>query len=231
MSPYIRSATFFSSLFTIQLTLVMASIREKMIKGVFWSAIEKYSSQLIALIVTMVLARLLSPQEYVVVAIATVLISFLSIFSTMGFGPAIIQRKDLEQSDYDSIYSFSFFLGCGLFLILFLSAGFFSSYYDNEQLKGVIRILSVNLFCASINVVPNALMYKNQRFKEIAKRTLLIQLITGPVSILAAYLGLGVYSLLISPVVTAIFMFVYNLHRYPCIFYFHFSFAPIKKVF
>lgn len=206
------------------------SIKNKLLKGVFWSAVEKYSSLLISIAVSMVLARLLSPQEFGVVAIATVILSFLSIFSTMGFGPAIIQRKDLEQSDYNSIFSFSAYLGVGLFFILFLSAGMIAKYYENEQLVSLTRILSVSVFFTAINVVPNALMYKNQRFKEIAKRTLLIQLITGPISIAAAYYGLGVYSLLISPVVTAVFIFSYNIHKYPCTFKYNCSLEPVKKI-
>ena len=206
------------------------SVRTRLLKGVFWSAVEKYSSQISSILVSMVLTRLLSPKEFGIVAIATIILNFLSIFSTMGLGPAIIQRKDLEQPDYNSIFSFSLYLGLGLFILLFMSAGLIANYYGNGQLVNIVRIISVNVFLVAVNVVPNALMYKNQRFKEIAKRTLVIQVITGPISIAAAYLGCGAYSLLISPVATAIFIFVYNIHIYPCAFKIRFSFKAVRKI-
>ncbi len=82
-----------------------------MIRGVFWSAIEKYSGLIISILVSMVLARLLSPKDYGTVAIVSVIIAFLQMFVSLGIGPAIIQRKDLSQENLNSIFTFSLVAG------------------------------------------------------------------------------------------------------------------------
>ena len=87
----------------------MPTLKHDMIYGVFWSGVEKYSGLIVSIIVSAVLARILSPDEYGIVAIATVLIHFLSMFATMGIGPAIIQRDDLTQKDLNSIFTFPYF--------------------------------------------------------------------------------------------------------------------------
>lgn len=193
----------------------MASIKKEVVNGVFWTAIEKYSGVIVSLLVTAVMARLLSPADFGVVAIATVLINFLSIFATMGIGPAIIQKRGLSDEDINSIYSFSVCIGVFFSIVFFASSWGVAVFYGNPQLVIVCQFLSLNLFFASANMVPNALMLKDKRFKEIAKRTLVLQFITGGISCIAAYYGAGVYALLISPIITSIGIYFYNIHFYP----------------
>lgn len=202
-----------------------------MINGVFWSAIEKYSGLVVSLVVSMILARLLSPDEYGVVAIATVFTQFLSMFCTMGIAPAIIHRDDLDEADLNNIYTFSLIIGVLLSVSFFILSWPISFLYDNGQLTSVCQILSIQLFFSAANMVPNALMNKNRRFKEIAKRTLLLQLISCTLAIIAAFGGMGVYSLLISPVLTSIGIFLFNKKYYTVHVCKNITFEPLKKVF
>lgn len=190
------------------------SLKNEMLHGLFWSAIEKYSGLVVGTLISMVLARLLSPADFGVVAISTVFIAFLQIFCTMGIGPAVIQRKDLTPDDLNSIFTFSLIVGFSLGALFFASSWAIASIYKNDVLIPICQILSVNLIFASANMVPSALMAKNKRFKEIAKRTLLLQLVSGSAAICVAYYGAGVYSLLISPVFTSIGIFIYNRKFY-----------------
>lgn len=208
----------------------MSSIRNAIIKGVFWSAVEKYSSLAVSIVISMVLARLLSPEMYGEVAIASIILGFLSMISSMGMGPAIIQNRSLTHNDLNTIYTFSFFLGIILAVVLWCASWGISSFYEIPHLVVSCQILCINLFFATINMVPHALMVKNQRFKDIAKRTLLFQTTSGLISIIAALEGAGIYALLISPIVTSIGTFFYNLHCYPLSFSKKMSFKPIKKV-
>lgn len=208
----------------------MASIKQDMVHGVFWSAIEKYSGLVVSIIVSMILARILSPQEYGVVAIATVLIQFLQMFCTMGIGPAIIQRKDLPDSDLDSIFTFSLLIGIVLSVLFFVGSWGIASFYDDCQLISVCQILSIQVFFSAANMVPSALMAKNKRFKDIARRTLTLQIISGVISILAAYNGARVYALLVSPVFTAIGIFIWNRRFYKVSINTHMSLDPIKRI-
>lgn len=209
----------------------MSEIKNAMIKGLAWSAIEKYSVFFVSLIVSMVLARLLAPKDFGVMAIATVIINFLTIFSTMGIGPAIIQRKNLSDDDINNIFSFSVIVSLILTLIFFTCSWLIAKYYSEAQLITICHVLCINLFFGGINMVPSALMAKNRRFKEIAIRTVALQILTGVIAVYAAYNGFGVYSLLISPTVTSIAMMFYNCHFYPVKLKVHIDLKIIKSIF
>ena len=208
----------------------MSSIKQELVRGVFWSAVEKYSGLVVSIIVTMVLARLLSPQEYGVVAIATVIITFLQMFCTMGIGPAVIQ-KELSGKELDSIFTFSLAVGGFMAMLLFFGSWLIADFYGNPQLRPVCQILCVQLLFAAVNMVPNALMAKDKRFKDIARRTLTLQVSSGVISVIAAWRGAGVYALLISPVVSAIGIFFWNRMYYKVKIDPTFNMAPIKRIF
>lgn len=209
----------------------MSSFKKEMINGLFWSAVEKYSGLFIGIIISMILARILGPEEYGVVAIATVLIHFMSMFCTMGIGPAIIQRQDLTCDDNNNIFTFSIYVGLVLSILFFLSSWPISWFYDKPDLIPVCQILTICLFFGAVNMVPNALMMKNRRFKLVAKRTLLLQLLSGMCAIIAAYNGLSFYSLLISPVFTSVGIFIYNSRHYKLRFIAKPKIEPIKRIY
>lgn len=208
-----------------------SSIKHDLVHGVFWSAVEKYSSLAVSIIVSMILARLLTPKEYGVVAIATVLIAFLSIFCTMGIGPAVIQRKDFTPKDLNSVFTFSVCVGGILSIIFFCCSWLIARLYNNDLLVPICQILSIQLLFASANMVPNALMAQSKKFKQIAQRTLTLQLLSGTLAVVAAYNGAGVYALLIAPVISAIGIFIWNRHYFRVKLDFHASIKPIKSIF
>lgn len=207
------------------------SIKQEMISGIFWTAIQKYSGLIVQIIVTAILARLLSPEDFGVVAVATVLIAFFTLFTDMGIGPAIIQKQDLTQDDLNSIFSFTVWGGIVLAALFFVVAYPIGHFYKEESLVLICQLLSINLLFAAWNIVPNALINKNKRFKFIAKRTLSLQVISGIISVFAAYHGLGLYALLISPILTAIGVFVLNFRKYPLQFSWQMHTEALKKIF
>lgn len=209
----------------------MPSLKQKMIRSTFWSAVQQYSGIVMGMVISMILARLLSPREYGVVAIASVFIGFLSMFSSLGIGPAIIQRKNLTDYDLNVIFTYTIVIGAVLALLFFSSSWFIADFYGNAQLVPVCQILSINLFFAGANMVPNSLMTKDLRFKTLAVRTLTLQLSTGVFAIMAALFGAGVYSLLIAPVVTSIGIYIWNRYYYKLSVVWHIDLAPIKKIF
>jgi len=208
-----------------------SDIKKELLHGLFWSAIEKYSGIIISIIITMVLSRLLEPSQFGIIAIATVFIQFLAMFTNMGIGPAIIQRSDLTNSDLNSIYTLTFVWGGALSILFFLCSWLVSNIYNDLLLVPICQLLTINLFFSAINMVPRSLMSKRKRFKEIAKCTLFFQIFTGAISIVAAINGLGVYSLLISPIATSIGVYFYNLHYCNCQIIKNVSLDPIKKIF
>ena len=193
-----------------------------------WTSFAKYIGLAISFAITMILARILTPNEFGVVAVATVIITFLTLFCQMGIGPAVIQFDDLNSKDLDDIFTLTIYLGIFLSLLLFVGAWPISSFYNEDQLKGVCQILSINVFFCAINMVPNALMLKNKRFKENAIRNLLLQVLTGTLAVIAAISGFGLYSLLIMPVLTSVGIFIFNSYFYPMHFQKSPSLIPIK---
>ena len=107
---------------------------------------------------------LIDPEEFGVVAIATVIISFFSIFSDLGIAPAIIQNKHLTEDKLNDIFSFTLWTGIGISILFFLSSWPISLFYKQSSLLSICHLLSFNLFFASANIVPNALLFKDKEF-------------------------------------------------------------------
>ncbi len=209
----------------------MGSIKKELAKGVAWTSLSAYTGQILGIIITMILARLLSPTEFGLIALATVVSSFLGMLSTMGIAPAIIQRKDLTQDNLNSIFTFTLIVGFVLGLILFCSSWPIAAFYEDEQLIPITQIMAILLITGTINMVPQALMNKNKRFKENAIRSIVLQIVSGVIAILAAWNGAGVYSLLIAPFFTNIGTFIWNRRFYKVYIDWHLSLEPIKRIF
>ena len=193
----------------------MGSIKKELLSGVFYTAIAKYSGILISLIITGVLARLISPDKFGIVAVVTVITFFFSIFSDLGIGAAIIQNKELQQKDLNQLFSFTVWSGCILTLLFFLCSWPISFFYKEPSMRTITQLLAINLFFASANIVPNALLYKAKAFKFLAWRSLGVQITGGIIAILAALGGAGLYALIINPILSSILLFIISYQKYP----------------
>ena len=209
----------------------MASIKKELISGVLYTAISKYSGIIISLVVTGILARLIAPEEFGIVAIATVIISFFGIFSDLGIAPAIIQNKDLTGKDLNRIFSFTLWLGIMISILFFLCSWPISFFYKQKTLLTICQLLSINLFFASANIVPNALLFKNKEFKFIAYRSLTIQFIGGSIAISAAIAGAGLYALVINPIFSSILLFIISYRKNPQKLQYTFGLDSVQKIF
>lgn len=212
----------------------MSDVKKNLISGVAYTAVAKYSGILISLAVTAVLARLIAPEEFGIVAISTVIIAFFAIFCDLGIAPAIVQKQDLDTKDLSNIFSFTIWMGIILTLCFFFSASLIANYYQKEILVPICRILSVNLLFAALNIVPNALLFKDKQFKFLAYRTLIVQVIAGAFAITAAYLlpdEYKIYALLFNPVISSIALFIMSYVKYPQKFTFTLGISSIKKIF
>ena len=209
----------------------MANIKLQLFNGVFYTAIARYAGIFIQLAVVAILARLLSPSEFGTVAICTVVMTFFNQLTEIGIGIAVIQRQDLNKNDHEQLYSFTVyfaFILCFLFCLIAYPIG---TWYKNVELTGYLQILSAQLLFGTMNMIPNALLLKEKRFKFIAARTLSLQIISGCSACIVAYLGGGVYSLFITPIVTNIGTYIINMYQVRLKFHFNFSLSPLKKVF
>lgn len=206
------------------------SIKKQMTVGIFFTAIAKYSNIFISLIVTAILARILTPEEFGIVAIATVIIVFFNMLTEIGIGPAIIQNKELNNEDLSNIFSFTIWFGLILTILFVLLANPIAIYYKTPILENISYYLSIAIFFNSVQIVPNALIYKDKNFKFIALRSFLIQVLAGIIAIISVFLGFGIYALLINPILSSILLFIISYIKKPIKFKLLFKFKALNKI-
>lgn len=193
----------------------MANIRKQIIKGSIWIAIAKYSGIIVQIGISAILARLILPSAFGTIAVAMVILHFLNILADIGIGPAVVQYKQLTKYHLDSLFTLNIYIGLALALALFGCAGLIADFYGDIVLIRVCEAMSLVILFNSLNVVPNALMRKDKRFKTIALRTLFFQVTSGVIAVWGAFQEWGIYALLVSPVLTAIGVFCVNYYNYP----------------
>ncbi len=202
--------------------------------GIRGATVTQYASRfttiLVQLGVQMVLARLLAPDQFGLLAIITVFTAFFTLFSDMGLGTAIIQFQDLEARDFGGLFVFSFLLAIGLAALFCLAAYPISWFYEEAELVPLCWFASLQLFFASLNMVPNGLMLRKRRFVAIAVRTVVCAAASGVVGIALAFLGFGCYALVASGVSSALFILIWNYLADPIKPSIHFM-HPLRRVF
>ena len=200
-------------------------------KGVFYSAIGKYSNVIVQLLVQAILSRLLTPKEYGVVAVVNVFLVFFQMLADFGIGPAIIQNKKLTKKDINSIFIFSFYLAI-LLGILFMFLGYPISLFYNDAIYVPISIvLGVCVFFYGILVVPQNMLLREKNFMTVNMVTVIANVLSGVISITLALLGFSYYSLIISNTIKAAFLFFVFYFKTNLKVQFKLDVAPIKKIF
>ncbi len=173
------------------------SNRRSIFSGLFWKFSERIFAQLITFVVSIVLARLLTPSHYGSIALLNVFIAIANVFVISGLGNSLIQKKDADDLDFSSVFFFNIVISCLMYLILFILAPSISRFYNEPLLSPVLRILGLRLILAGVNSVQQAYVSKQMIFKKFFWATFWGSLISGVLGILAAYNGFGIWSLVI----------------------------------
>lgn len=169
--------------------------KEKVVSSFLWRFFERIGAQGVNLIVSIVLARILTPNDYGQIAIVTVLIAILNVFVDSGFGNALVQKKDADVLDFSSVFWFNIVWCLVLYLFIFLIAPSFASFYDCLELIPVIRVLGLQLIVSGVKNVQLAFVSRNMQFKKFFFSTLGGTLGAAGVGIVLAYRGFGVWAL------------------------------------
>ena len=194
------------------------------------NAIGKYSKVILSIVVEVVLARLLTPHDYGVVAVVTVFTTFFAIFSDMGLGTAVIQRKDLTKDDINQIYTFSTYLAVVLAILFFFASYAIAAFYGNKVYVGIGQLLSISLFFDTMNMVPNGVLNRNKEFVMLAVRTLVVYVLSVVVTIALAFFGARYYALVIQSILSSFFTFVWNQKTTKLKFQRKYNSEPIKQI-
>ena len=171
--------------------------------NVLWRFGERFSAQIVSFIVSIVLARLLLPEDYGVVAIVSVFIEIANAFVVYGLGNALIQKKDADDLDFSSVLFFNVCFSIVLYLVLFFVSPLVADFYDNDLLIIVIRVLSIRVVLVSINSVQQAYVSKKMEFKKFFWSTLIGTVASGVIGIVLAFSGFGVWALVAQYLINA----------------------------
>lgn len=182
--------------------------KTSVLKSFLWKLLEKCSVQGVSFIVTIVLARILSPEEYGIVAIVTIFLHFSNILIEGGFSTALIQKKGYDNKDFSTILYFSLFVALFIYIILFASSGAISSFFNEPQLGPVIKVLGTTVFFCAINSIQKAYVSKKMLFKKMFICSLIAALISGGIAIYLASKGWGVWALVFYSIISQILITV-----------------------
>ena len=137
----------------------------KIVTGVLWRFGEKVTAQMVSFMVSIVLARLLLPNDYGIVAIVNIFISVAEVFVTSGLGTALIQKKDADETDFSTVFWCNIALSICLYGIVFVLSPFIASFYNIPSLNAVLRVFSLRLPISAINSIQNAYVSRKMDFK------------------------------------------------------------------
>lgn len=173
----------------------MAFSRGTILKSFLWKLFERLSAQLIQFVVTIVLARLLLPSEYGIIALIAIFIQLCDVIIDGGLNTALIQKKDADNTDFSTIFYFSLGMAMVMYGVMFVSATPIAHFYDQPELVPVIRVLSLSLPFYAFNSIQRAYVSKNMLFQRLFYSSLGAIILSGGLGIFMAYHGYGVWAL------------------------------------
>lgn len=193
------------------------SLKNKTVKGVGWSFIDNLSSSGITFLVGLVLARLLTPSEYGIMAILTIFIAVSNSIVDSGFSNALIRKTDARRVDYNTVFLFNLLISGLLYVVLFLAAPAISQFFKEPLLVEVMRVIGWVLVINALAIIPRTLFVKEVNFKTQTKVSLIASISSGVIGIGMALAGLGVWSLvgqqLSRQLLNTLFLWIYCTWR------------------
>lgn len=172
-----------------------ASLKDRTVSGVGWSAADAFLGQGVTFIVGIILARLLSPSEYGLIGIVTIFTTILTGIVDSGFSNALIRKTDTTESDYNTMFLTNLVFSVVLYFLLFLSSPWIASFFSRPELISITRVMGLILIIQALSIVQNTILTKKIDFKTKTKASLISALSSGVIGIGMAYAGFGVWSL------------------------------------
>lgn len=170
-------------------------MREKALSGMAWKFGERIIAQLVSTAVSILLARLLMPEDYGVISIVLIFINIANTFVTTGFGQALVQDNSVGETEFSTLFYCSMIMSVVLYGIIFFLAPFISDFYYNPLLTPVLRVLGIKMILSGFNTIQQAYVQKNLMFKKFFFSTLIGTIISAVVGVYGAYSGWGVWAL------------------------------------
>lgn len=167
----------------------------KVFSNFIWRFAERCGAQLVTFIVSIVLARILTPSDYGTIALVTVFTTILQVFIDSGLSTALIQKKDADDLDFSSVFYFNFVICIILYLIMFVSAPLIANFYKDSSLVSIVRVISLTLIISGVKGVQQSYVSRHMLFKRFFFSTLGGTIFSAVLGIIMAYAGFGVWAI------------------------------------
>lgn len=177
------------------------SLKDKTVKGTIWSTIDRFSALGVQFVVSIIMARLLTPDDYGLIGMLGIFLAVANSLIDSGFSQALIQKQDRTDVDNSTVLFFNIVVGIFLYLILFVSAPLISRFYEEPLLTPLTRVIGISLIINSFSVVQKALFTIRIDFKTQTKASFTAAIISGIIGIVSAYSGVGVWALVIQQLI------------------------------
>ena len=207
------------------------NLKNKAFSGMIWKFMERICAQVVSLIVSIVLARILMPDDYSIVSIVTIFFTFCNVFISGGLNTALIQKKDADVEDYSTVLHTSMFVALILYMVMFFLAPSIANLYSKQILIPVIRIMSLTFFINAFKSVLSAYTSSNLQFKKFFFSTIVGTIISAFVGIYMAINGYGAWALVAQQMTNSLLdtLILYLTTKYRIIF--KVSFKKLKSLF
>ena len=173
----------------------MGSLKDKTVKGVMWSSIDRFSTQGISFVFSILIARLLLPSDYGVIAMLGIFMAVSQCFIDSGFGTALIRKNDRTETDFCTVFYFNIVVACLFYGLLWIASPYIAQFYDMPLLETITKVVGLNLIVGSLSGIQSAQLSIAIDFKSRAKISVVTTLFTGIVGLWLAYSGYGVWAL------------------------------------
>lgn len=208
------------------------SLKDKTIKGIGWSFADNISNQGITFLIGIVLARLLSPQEFGIIGIITI---FLAIFNSIvdsGFSSALIRKIDAGKKDYNTVFIFNLIISLLLYVLLYFTAPLISNFFELPQLITLLRVMGIIVIINAFSIIQRTMLVKKVDFKTQTKISIIASVTSGVLGIILALNNYGVWSLagqqISRQLLNSIFLWIFNKTWFPSM---QFSLQSFKDLF
>ncbi len=179
-----------------------SDLKQKVVSGSAWTLFANVSSQAISFLVTVVLARLLTPGDFGVVAISAVFIGIITLFQDVGMGAALIQRKDIDEDYLSTSFSVSLIAGVVLAALVAAVSPLVASFYREAVLRDILLVSSIGFLLSPFTSIHTSILSKRLEFKKVALLTLATQCVSGSISVGMALMGYGLWSMVLGKIIS-----------------------------
>lgn len=204
--------------------------RNSFFSGLFWKFSEQITAQLVSFVVSIILARILSPTDYGIVSLVNVFIVIANVFVTSGFSAALIQKKDADGLDFSTIFYISLAFSFLIYGIVYLCAPLIANFYKNTNLIPIVRVFALQLPLSSFNSIQQAYVSRHMAFRKIFFSTTVATILSGIIGILLAVIGWGVWALVFQTILSTTFQTIVLFFEIPWKPRFQFSMQSAQEL-